>query len=199
MWIVNFLSRYSKTFSDNVLLNVLMACEPETILAMPNYIANDIIDNSIITTTLMKLIEKQLKGTIDWAKRIPAFTDLKLQDQMKLLRRSWSDVLILSLVFHTLPNSVTASMKVKTSGTKWELKFAPDFLINENVAKHMKLHDFYQEVCRNGFYHKSNSCSIRIIFVLSVVTFAKEVTLWDCDERSFYYWKLLFCATTMSM
>ena len=164
-----------------------MACEPETVLAMPNFIANDMVDKSIITMTLMNLIEKQLKSTIDWAKRIPAFTDLKLQDQMKLLRRSWSDVLILSLVFHTLPNSVTASMKVKTSGTKWELKFAPDFLINENVAKQMKLHDFYQEVCRNGFYHKSNSCSIRIIFVLSVVTFAKEVTLWDCDERSFYY------------
>ena len=147
---MNLLSRYSKTLSDNVLLNVLMACEPETILAMPNYIANDKIDKSIITMTLMKLIEKQLKSTIDWAKRIPAFTDLKLQDQMKLLRRSWSDVLILSLVFHTLPNSVTASLKVKTSGTKWELKFAPDFLINENVAKHMNLHDFYQEVRRIG-------------------------------------------------
>ena len=80
------------------------------------------------------------------------FSQLSLKDQMRLLQGSWSEVLILSLVFRSLPTtvaaaSVAAKEKASNGGVKkWRLKFAPDFAINEDTALHCGLEDFYAHV-----------------------------------------------------
>ena len=71
---------------------------------------------------------------------------------MRLLQGSWSEVLILSLVFRSLPTtvaaaSVAAKEKASNGGVKkWRLKFAPDFAINEDTALNCGLEDFYSHV-----------------------------------------------------
>ena len=71
---------------------------------------------------------------------------------MRLLQGSWSEVLILSLVFRSLPTtvaaaSVAAKEKASNGGVKkWKLKFAPDFALNENMATDSGLEEFYSHV-----------------------------------------------------
>lgn len=80
---------------------------------------------------------------------ITGFTELSLNDQMRLLQGSWSEVLTLSLVFRSLPNSVAAAniaSKEASSGLKRRLKFAPDLSINESTAVEAGLDDFYNHV-----------------------------------------------------
>ena len=55
-------------FPDNKLLNSLISCEPETVLALPD---SSVPDDEKITQTLSNLYEKQLVGIIEWAKQIP--------------------------------------------------------------------------------------------------------------------------------
>ena len=54
-------------FPDNKLLNSLISCEPETVLAMPD---SSVPDDEKITLTLSNLYEKQLVGIIEWGKQI---------------------------------------------------------------------------------------------------------------------------------
>lgn len=42
---------------------------------------------------LSGLYDRELVGVIGWAKQIPGFTDLPLNDQMKLLQVSWTEIL----------------------------------------------------------------------------------------------------------
>merc|ERR1712012_980082 len=143
---MNGSQRTSLTLDDNKLLNALISCEPETVLALPD---SSVPDGTYkIVKTLSNLYEEQLVGIIDWAKRIPGFTDLSLNDQMRLLQGSWSEVLTLSLVFRTLPTSVAAAnaaAKDTEAGglLKRRLKFAPDFALTEAMALQIDLEEFY--------------------------------------------------------
>ena len=79
------------------------------------------------------------------------FTDLSLNDQMRLLQGSWSEVLTLSLVFRTLPTSVAAAnaaAKDTEAGglLKRRLKFAPDFALTEAMALQIDLEEFHHHV-----------------------------------------------------
>lgn len=48
---------------------------------------------------LSDLVDKELVATIGWAKQIPGFTELTLNDQMRLLQSTWTEILALSLAF----------------------------------------------------------------------------------------------------
>ena len=41
---------------------------------------------------LADLYDRELVSTIGWAKQVPGFTDLTLNDQMKLLQNTWTEV-----------------------------------------------------------------------------------------------------------
>lgn len=45
-------------------------------------------------TNICQAADKQLLGLVDWAKRIPHFTELPLEDQVILLRAGWNELLI---------------------------------------------------------------------------------------------------------
>ena len=51
---------------------------------------------------LADLYDRELVSTIGWAKQVPGFTDLTLNDQMKLLQNTWTEVSIeLEMKVHT--------------------------------------------------------------------------------------------------
>ena len=113
---------------------------------------------------------------------VAGFTQLSLKDQMRLLQGSWSEVLILSLVFRSLPTtvaaaSVAAKEKASNGGVKkWKLKFAPDFALNENMATDSGLEEFYSHVSfLNCTQYLSGICKY-MIDLFSAPTFWNEQT-----------------------
>ena len=56
-------------FSENKLLVALTKCEPEPLLALPDPSLTD--DQYKIVTTLSDFYDRELVGTIGWAKQIP--------------------------------------------------------------------------------------------------------------------------------
>eukprot|EP00096_Caligus_rogercresseyi_P015439 TRINITY_DN7877_c0_g1_i2.p1 TRINITY_DN7877_c0_g1~~TRINITY_DN7877_c0_g1_i2.p1 ORF type:complete len:412 (+),score=75.75 TRINITY_DN7877_c0_g1_i2:151-1386(+) len=86
-----------KTLEDNKLLQVLRHCEPEAFLvnvdlAQPNY------KNRTIAA-FSDFYYRGLIGTIEWAKQIPGFSNLTINDQMKSLQSNWSEILVFSIIY----------------------------------------------------------------------------------------------------
>lgn len=99
--------------TDNRIIAALIKCEPEPIISNANlhlYSPNSSSSNnngiSSVSSSqyknlciLSELVDKELVATIAWAKQIPGFTDLILNDQMRLLQSTWAEILSLSLAF----------------------------------------------------------------------------------------------------
>ena len=77
------------------------------------------------------------------------FSSLSLNDQMGLLRGSWSEVFTLSILFRSLPTTVAAAglaAKEVSNGVKRKLKFAPDYAMTQTIANQCGLQAFYEQV-----------------------------------------------------
>jgi estrogen-related receptor ERR len=134
------------TLDENKILNTLQACEPEVVLAFPDASLAD--DKCKAIKVLSDLYERQLVGMVDWAKQIPGFSSLSLNDQMGLLRGSWSEVFTLSILFRSLPTTVAAAglaAKEVSNGVKRKLKFAPDYAMTQTIANQCGLQAFYEQ------------------------------------------------------
>ncbi|EDV95945.1 steroid hormone receptor ERR2 [Drosophila grimshawi] len=83
-----------------------------------------------ILSVLSDLYDKELVCVIGWAKQIPGFMELPLNDQMKLLQVSWAEILTLQLTFRSLPFN-------------GKLCFATDVWMDELLAKECGYTDFY--------------------------------------------------------
>lgn len=78
-----------------------MNCEPEPLVS--SSISTGTMPLSPKGIHLMSdLVDKELVTTISWAKQIPGFTDLILNDQMRLLQTTWAEILSLSLAFRSV-------------------------------------------------------------------------------------------------
>ena len=98
------------------------------------------------------------------------FSSLSLNDQMGLLRGSWSEVFTLSILFRSLPTTVAAAglaAKEVSNGVKRKLKFAPDYAMTQTIANQCGLQAFYEQV-HSYILHKVFSS----IFRTPRVTFA---------------------------
>lgn len=104
---------------------------------------------------LSDLYDKELVGVIGWAKQIPGknshiisslmssthanhlifsgFTDLPLNDQMRLLQSSWCEILTLMLAFRSIPFT-------------GKLYFASDFWLDERSAKECGATELFNHV-----------------------------------------------------
>lgn len=90
---------------------------------------------------LSDLVDKELVSTIVWAKQIPGFTDLVLNDQMRLLQSTWAEILALSISYRTQQayNSnvsggssvVSSSSTSKSIVAPTKLVFAADFIMEQ--------------------------------------------------------------------
>ncbi|XP_067007782.1 steroid hormone receptor ERR1 isoform X2 [Anabrus simplex] len=118
------------TLEENKMLKALAACEPEMLLVSQD---NSIDSNIQFRTvcTLSDLYDRELVGIIGWAKLIPGFTELSLNDQMRLLQSTWAEILTLTLAYRSL-------------GASGKLRFAADFSLDEKQARECGAIDLYQ-------------------------------------------------------
>uniref|UniRef100_A0A1A9WGH8 Uncharacterized protein n=1 Tax=Glossina brevipalpis TaxID=37001 RepID=A0A1A9WGH8_9MUSC len=91
---------------------------------------NNNIESYDILYALSDLYDKELVFIIGWAKQLPGFTDLPLNDQMKLLQISWAEILTLQLLYRSLPFN-------------GKLYFATDVWMDEQLAKECGYTEFY--------------------------------------------------------
>ncbi|XP_034140938.1 estrogen-related receptor gamma-like, partial [Drosophila guanche] len=110
----NFASKKS-TLEENRIVAALINCEPEpmiiesgrggggsiTGISSPGSASSLVVSSSQYKnlSILSDLVDKELVATIGWAKQIPGFGDLLINDQMRLLQSSWTEILALSLAF----------------------------------------------------------------------------------------------------
>uniref|UniRef100_A0AAV2J9X3 Glucocorticoid receptor n=1 Tax=Knipowitschia caucasica TaxID=637954 RepID=A0AAV2J9X3_KNICA len=112
------------------MLSVLKAIEPEIIYSGYDSTVPD--TSSRLMTTLNRLGGQQVISAVKWAKSLPGFRNLHLDDQMTLLQCSWLFLMSFSLGWRSY-EQCNGSM----------LCFAPDLVINK---ERMKL-PFMSEQC----------------------------------------------------
>lgn len=86
--------------TENKILVALMSYDPDP-LSLPASVtyASKSANGGNGINILSELVDKELVGTICWAKNIPGFTELILNDQMRLLQATWGEILALSLAY----------------------------------------------------------------------------------------------------
>ncbi|CAG9838442.1 unnamed protein product [Diabrotica balteata] len=111
------------------MLEALAGCEPDC------FEINKALNNSKHRTLsiLSDLYDRELVGIIGWAKQIPGFTDLSLNDQMRLLQSTWAEILTLTLAFRSL--SLIGMGR---------LQFAIDFTLDEKTSRDCGSLELYQ-------------------------------------------------------
>ncbi|XP_042348886.1 androgen receptor-like isoform X2 [Plectropomus leopardus] len=114
------------------LLSVLQAIEPAVVNAGHDHAQPD--SPTSLLTSLNELGERQLVTVVRWAKAIPGFRDMHVDDQMSVIQLSWMGVMVFALGWrsYTLTNS---SM----------LYFAPDLVFND---QRMQVSSMYEHCVR---------------------------------------------------
>ncbi|XP_021950536.1 nuclear hormone receptor FTZ-F1 isoform X1 [Folsomia candida] len=69
---------------------------------------------------LCKVLDQNLFAQVDWARNSIFFKDLKVDDQMKLLQYSWSDMLVLDHIHHRVHNHLPDDAPLP-NGQKFDL------------------------------------------------------------------------------
>eukprot|EP00064_Thunnus_orientalis_P003346 superscaffoldBa00000270_g3355 len=105
--------------SQLVFLNILESIEPEVVNAGHDYGQPDSASN--LLTSLNELGERQLVKVVKWAKGLPGFRNLHVDDQMTVIQHSWMGVMVFALGWRSYKN-VNGRM----------LYFAPDLVFNEH-------------------------------------------------------------------
>ncbi|XP_077403747.1 androgen receptor-like [Vanacampus margaritifer] len=102
-----------------VFINILESIEPEVVNAghdcgLPDSAAS-------LLSSLNELGERQLVKVVKWAKGLPGFRNLHVDDQMTAIQNSWMTVMVFGLGWRSYKN---------TNGRM--LYFAPDLIFNEH-------------------------------------------------------------------
>ncbi|XP_050965459.1 androgen receptor [Labeo rohita] len=109
----------SLTFhSQLIFLNILEAIEPEVVNAGHDHAQPD--SASALLTSLNELGERQLVKVVKWAKGLPGFRNLHVDDQMTVIQHTWMGVMVFALGWRSYKNA-NARM----------LYFAPDLVFND--------------------------------------------------------------------
>ncbi|CAG0879163.1 unnamed protein product [Cyprideis torosa] len=67
-----------------------------------------------------KVLDQNLFTQVDWARNSVYFKELKVDDQMKLLQNSWSEILILDHIHHRMHNNLPDEFQLP-NGQKFDL------------------------------------------------------------------------------
>lgn len=121
-------------------------------------------DAQEMLSVLSDIYDKELVGVIGWAKQIPGFTDLPLNDQMRLLQVSWAELLTLMLAHRSIPFS-------------GRLYFATDFWLDERSAKECGALDLYNHLAQITQRLEKISAAKEEYYLL------KALSLSNCDIR----------------
>ncbi|XP_061721653.1 steroid hormone receptor ERR1 [Cydia pomonella] len=120
---------------DIKILEVLSSYEPEpfTCGAPPAGVTEPAARTLAL---LADLYDRELVGVISWAKQIPGFTDLQLNDQMRLLQSTWAEMLSLMLAYRSQT----------TGGGALRLRFATDLQLDEQQARDIGAGELFAQV-----------------------------------------------------
>ncbi|XP_044079377.1 androgen receptor-like [Siniperca chuatsi] len=118
--------------SQLVFLNILESIEPEVVNAGHDYGQPD--SAATLLTSLNELGERQLVKVVKWAKGLPGFRNLHVDDQMTVIQHSWMGVMVFALGWRSYKN-VNGRM----------LYFAPDLVFNEH---RMHISSMYEHCIR---------------------------------------------------
>ncbi|XP_067103239.1 progesterone receptor-like [Osmerus mordax] len=116
------------------LLSVLLTIEPDMIHAGHDPAQPDC--PSSLLSSLNELGERQLVSVVRWAKAIPGFRDLHVEDQMCVIQSSWMSVMVLGLSWRSYTQT-DASM----------LYFAPDLVFNDQRMRASSMYDHCVQMC----------------------------------------------------
>ncbi|KAM4012911.1 steroid hormone receptor ERR2 [Anomaloglossus baeobatrachus] len=131
---------HKKTYSDASVVSQLLVAEPEKIYAMPDPSLPDTDIKAL--STLCDLADRELVLTIGWAKHIPGFPSLSLADQMSLLQGAWMEILLLGVVYRSLPFGD-------------QLVYAENYVIDEPRSRLCGLRALY--LCMQHLVHRYRS------------------------------------------
>ncbi|XP_026067756.1 androgen receptor [Carassius auratus] len=110
----------SLTFhSQLIFLNILESIEPEVVNAGHDHAQPD--SAVALLTSLNELGERQLVKVVKWAKGLPGFRNLHVDDQMTVIQHTWMGVMVFALGWRSYKNA-NARM----------LYFAPDLVFNDH-------------------------------------------------------------------
>ncbi|XP_053340908.1 androgen receptor [Clarias gariepinus] len=104
--------------SQLVFLSILESIEPEVVNAGHDHAQPD--SAAALLTSLNELGERQLVKVVKWAKGLPGFRNLHVDDQMTMIQHAWMAVMVFALGWRSYKN-VNARM----------LYFAPDLVFND--------------------------------------------------------------------
>ncbi|XP_058806535.1 steroid hormone receptor ERR2-like isoform X1 [Phymastichus coffea] len=113
---------------NNKMVEALVACEPD-MLQVSN-LSHTLDTDQRVLGQLSDLYDRELVGIIGWAKQIPGFSSLPLNDQMRLLQSTWAEILTFGLVWRSIPNC-------------GKLRFAQDFVLDERLARECHCLELY--------------------------------------------------------
>ncbi|XP_077360172.1 androgen receptor-like [Festucalex cinctus] len=102
-----------------VFINILESIEPEVVNAGHDCGLPD--SPGSLLSSLNELGERQLVKVVKWAKGLPGFRTLHVDDQMTVIQNSWMTVMVFALGWRSYKNA-NATM----------LYFAPDLIFNEH-------------------------------------------------------------------
>ncbi|XP_063059148.1 androgen receptor isoform X2 [Engraulis encrasicolus] len=114
--------------SHPVFLNILQVIEPEVVNAGHDHSQPD--SDAVLLTSLNELGERQLVKVVKWAKGLPGFRNLDVDDQMTVIQYAWMGVMVFAMGWRSYKN-VNAKM----------LYFAPDLIFNE---RRMQISSMYE-------------------------------------------------------
>ncbi|XP_045537801.1 steroid hormone receptor ERR1 isoform X2 [Papilio machaon] len=127
---------------DIKILEALSSYEPE--LLSCGAAPAGVTDPAARTLALLAdLYDRELVGVIGWAKQIPGFTELQLNDQMRLLQSTWAEMLSLMVAYRSLPVAATPA---PSSPAPLRLRFAHDLALDEHTARDIGALDLYLQI-----------------------------------------------------
>nr|XP_046151984.1 androgen receptor-like [Oncorhynchus gorbuscha] len=114
------------------LLNVLSSIEPGMVNAGHDTSQPDCFTS--LLSSLNELGERQLVSVVNWAKAMPGFRQLHVEDQMSVIQSSWLGLMVFALGWRSYTNTDAG-----------ELYFAPDLIFND---QRMRVSSMYEHCVR---------------------------------------------------
>uniref|UniRef100_A0A8C0FCG5 Estrogen related receptor beta n=1 Tax=Bubo bubo TaxID=30461 RepID=A0A8C0FCG5_BUBBB len=142
----------------------LLVAEPEKIYAMPDPTMPESDIKAL--TTLCDLADRELVVIIGWAKHIPGFSNLSLGDQMSLLQSAWMEILILGIVYRSLPYED-------------KLVYAEDYIMDEEHSRLTGLLELYLAILQLVRRYKKLKVEKEEFVTLKALALANSVQRWS--------------------
>ncbi|XP_072127045.1 androgen receptor isoform X2 [Mobula birostris] len=127
--------RMQKFQCQPIFLAVLQSIEPDVVYAGHDNTQPD--TSTGLLTSLNELGERQLVHVVKWAKVLPGFRNLHVDDQMNLIQYSWMAVMVFAMGWRSY-RIVNARM----------LYFAPDLVFNEQRMQKSTMYNLCLEMQR---------------------------------------------------